>query len=93
MDCMYLALYIIAHTNSLQDALFMSTNFGGDSDSYGAVVGQIGGAIYGMTPNLIELYHQAPIQFDKYHTPYLAYLLHHNLVTNSKELYQIQPLL
>ena len=58
MDCMYIALHIIHKTNSLKEALIMSANLGGDCDSFGAVVGQIGGAIYGVTPDVLELYHE-----------------------------------
>jgi len=39
MDCMYLALHIVYHTQSFKEALITAANLGGDCDSFGAVVG------------------------------------------------------
>lgn len=39
MDCLYIALHIVWNTNSFKEALIKAANFGGDCDSFGAVVG------------------------------------------------------
>lgn len=39
MDGMYLALHIVYHANSFKEAIFKAANLGGDSDSFGSVVG------------------------------------------------------
>ena len=39
---------IIYYTNTFEDAIIKVVNLRGDSDSVGAVVGQIAGAYYGL---------------------------------------------
>ena len=48
MDGMAMALHVVYYTNSFRDAIIKVVNLRGDSDSVGAVVGQIAGAFYGM---------------------------------------------
>ncbi|KAF0980425.1 hypothetical protein FDP41_013639 [Naegleria fowleri] len=48
MDAMAMALHNIYYTDNFVDAILLTTNMRGDSDSVGAVVGQIAGAIYGL---------------------------------------------
>ena len=42
------ALWCIYHTNNFKDAVVKAINLGGDSDTIGAIVGQLAGAIYGL---------------------------------------------
>jgi len=42
------ALWCVYHTNNFKDALIKAINLGGDSDTIGAIVGQIAGSIYGL---------------------------------------------
>jgi ADP-ribosyl-[dinitrogen reductase] hydrolase len=46
-DTLAVALWCVQHTNSFEKALEEAVNMGGDSDTIGAVTGQIAGAIYG----------------------------------------------
>jgi len=56
MDGLAMALHVCYNTKSFEEAVFMAVNMGGDSDTVGAIVGQIAGAMYGLTPKVIELY-------------------------------------
>eukprot|EP00927_Polykrikos_kofoidii_P082085 TRINITY_DN8061_c0_g2_i1.p1 TRINITY_DN8061_c0_g2~~TRINITY_DN8061_c0_g2_i1.p1 ORF type:complete len:470 (-),score=70.99 TRINITY_DN8061_c0_g2_i1:307-1716(-) len=47
MDGLAIALHSVYHTTSLMDAITKCVNFLGDSDSTGAICGQIAGAFYG----------------------------------------------
>mmetsp|Transcript_10851 Transcript_10851/g.9376 ORF Transcript_10851/g.9376 Transcript_10851/m.9376 type:complete len:235 (+) Transcript_10851:551-1255(+) len=49
MDATAMAFHCLYHTNSLNDAIVKAANLGGDADSVAAVVGQIGGAMYGLS--------------------------------------------
>ena len=48
MDGMAMALHVVYYTNSFREAIIKVVNLRGDSDSVGAVVGQIAGAFYGI---------------------------------------------
>ncbi|KAG2391992.1 hypothetical protein C9374_013477 [Naegleria lovaniensis] len=48
MDAMAMALHNIYYTDNFTDAILLTANMRGDSDSVAAVVGQIAGAIYGL---------------------------------------------
>ena len=54
MDAMAMALHVVYTTNSFEDAIIKVVNLRGDSDSVGAVVGQIAGAYYGFKKIPIE---------------------------------------
>ena len=47
-DGLCMALHCLYHTKNLAECLLKITNIGGDSDTVGAIAGQIGGAIYGI---------------------------------------------
>lgn len=49
MDAMAMALHCVWHTNSFEEAMIKAINLCGDADSLGAVVGQLAGALYGMS--------------------------------------------
>jgi ADP-ribosyl-[dinitrogen reductase] hydrolase len=53
---MHTALHIVYHTTEFTQAIVRAVNWGGDSDSIAAVVGQICGAMYGLQPEAINLY-------------------------------------
>ena len=56
MDGTYLALHIVYNSNSFKEAILKAVNWGGDSDSVAAVVGQIAGAIWGLEEDVLNLY-------------------------------------
>ena len=47
MDALAMALHIVWSTNSFRECVEKAADMGGDSDTVGAIVGQIAGAIYG----------------------------------------------
>ena len=47
MDCMAMALHILYHTTSFQQAIDVASKLCGDADTVAAVVGQMAGAFYG----------------------------------------------
>merc|ERR1712194_104255 len=49
LDGMGIALWCIYHTKSFDEAVVRAVNCCGDADSFGAIVGQIAGALYGYT--------------------------------------------
>jgi ADP-ribosylglycohydrolase len=49
MDCMAMALHILYHTTSFQQAIDVASKLCGDADTVAAVVGQMAGAFYGFT--------------------------------------------
>jgi len=58
MDAMALALHVLYHTKTFEEAILRVVNMRGDSDSVGAVVGQMAGAWYGILkipPKWIEV--------------------------------------
>jgi len=56
MDAMAMALHIVYYTLNYKEAVFKAANVGGDADTVAAIVGQIAGALYGITPAMLELY-------------------------------------
>ena len=49
METLTAALWAFNTTDSFEDGLIAAVNLGGDSDSIGAVFGQVAGAYYGDT--------------------------------------------
>jgi ADP-ribosyl-[dinitrogen reductase] hydrolase len=49
MDALAMALFLAYHTDSFYEAALWATNMGGDSDTVGAICGQITGAMYGLS--------------------------------------------
>lgn len=47
MDALAMALHIVWTTNSFRECVQKAADMGGDSDTVGAIAGQIAGAIYG----------------------------------------------
>jgi ADP-ribosyl-[dinitrogen reductase] hydrolase len=47
-EALAIAVYAVAATRSLSEALLLAVNHGGDSDSTGAIAGNIAGALYGI---------------------------------------------
>lgn len=60
MDALSMALFIAMHTKSFYEAILWATNMGGDSDTVGAIVGQLTGAMYGISKEMLNLYSQMP---------------------------------
>ena len=48
MDCMAMALHILYHTTSFEQAITVASKLCGDADTVAAVVGQMAGAFYGV---------------------------------------------
>jgi ADP-ribosylglycohydrolase/NAD-dependent SIR2 family protein deacetylase len=74
MDGMAMALHVIYYTNTFEDAIIKVVNLRGDSDSVGAVVGQIAGAYYGLE-NIPPDWIKAVSQWDNYEIPLRGYIL------------------
>jgi len=47
IDTLEAAMWAVYSTNSFEDALVLAVNLGEDSDTVGAVTGQLAGALYG----------------------------------------------
>ena len=74
MDGMAMALHIVYYTDNFQDAIIKVVNLCGDSDSVGAVVGQIAGAYYGIEsipPEWVETISR----WDHFEIPLRGYIL------------------
>ena len=74
MDGMAMALHVLYYTNNFKDAIIKVVNLRGDSDSVGAVVGQIAGAYYGVEyipPEWIE----TVSKWDHFEIPLRGYIL------------------
>ncbi|NUU95476.1 hypothetical protein XO10_04120 [Marinitoga sp. 1135] len=48
INSLEIALWTIYNTNSFKDAVLTAVRFGGDTDTLGAIVGQMAGALYGL---------------------------------------------
>jgi len=48
MDALSMALHTVWHTNNFKEVALLNANMGGDSDTVGAIAGQIAGAMYGI---------------------------------------------
>ena len=74
MDGMAMALHVIYYTSNFKDAIIKVVNLRGDSDSVGAVVGQIAGAYYGVEdipPEWIE----TVSKWDNFEIPLRGFIL------------------
>lgn len=49
MDALSMALHTVWHGSSFKEVALVNANMGGDSDTVGAIAGQIAGAIYGVS--------------------------------------------
>ena len=74
MDGMAMALHIIYYTKTFEEAIIKVVNLRGDSDSVGAVVGQIAGAYYGIE-NIPPEWIEAVSKWDNYEIPLRGYIL------------------
>jgi ADP-ribosylglycohydrolase len=81
MDALAMALHCVASTRSFEEAVLKAVNRGGDSDSVGAVTGQIAGAAYGYrsipAPWLRALY-----RWDRGRSIYRAGLLYRRAISS-----------
>ena len=59
-----MALHTIWFTNSFKEVAVMNANMGGDCDTVGAIAGQIAGAMYGITRDMMKLYSEM-VDFQK----------------------------
>ncbi len=76
MDGLNVALHIVYHTNSADEAIYRAVNWGGDADSIAAITGCIVGALYGLDSKIIKLYKDEMLRFDNYSTFVKAYKLY-----------------
>ena len=53
-----MALHTVWHSKSFEEIALINANMGGDCDTVGAIAGQLGGAIYGISPYMLHLYGQ-----------------------------------
>lgn len=58
MDALAMALHTVWHNDCFHSIAIMNANIGGDSDTVGAIAGQIAGAIYGIDSDMLKLYSQ-----------------------------------
>jgi ADP-ribosyl-[dinitrogen reductase] hydrolase len=56
MDALAMALHTVWFTNSFKEVALMNANMGGDCDTVGAIAGQIAGAMYGISRDMLKLY-------------------------------------
>ena len=74
MDGMAMALHVVYYTNSFREAIIKVVNLRGDSDSVGAVVGQIAGAYYGIE-NIPPEWVEAVSKWENFEIPLRGYVL------------------
>ena len=74
MDGMAMALHVLYYINNFKDAIIKVVNLRGDSDSVGAVVGQIAGAYYGVE-NIPSEWIETVSQWDHFEIPLRGYIL------------------
>lgn len=74
MDAMAMSLNILWNTDNFKDAVIKIVNLRGDSDSTGAVLGQIAGAFYGMH-GIPNEWSKVVSKWDKFTIPLRAYML------------------
>ena len=74
MDGMAMALHIIYYSTNFQEAIIKVVNLRGDSDSVGAVVGQIAGAYYGFD-NIPPEWVEVISKWDNFEIPLRGYIL------------------
>jgi ADP-ribosylglycohydrolase len=66
MDGLKLALHILYHCPDLELAVWWAVLNGGDSDSVAAIVGQIGGAYFGIPESFKTLYREKIAFYENY---------------------------
>ena len=74
MDGMAMALHVVYHTKQFDEAIIKVVNLKGDSDSVGAVVGQIAGAYYGLS-HIKPKWIKTLSEWDKYEIAKRGYML------------------
>jgi len=74
MDAMAMALHVVYYTKSFDEAIIKTVNLRGDSDSVGAVVGQIAGAYYGVS-KIPPAWIKTIIKWDNYEIATRGYML------------------
>lgn len=81
MDALSMALHISLYRDNFYEAILWATNMGGDSDTVGAIVGQITGAMYGLSHKMMHLYSQMP---DVKRKEYRIFKIGYKLATAAK---------
>jgi len=56
MDALSMALHTVLYTSSFRQLAVINADMGGDCDTVGSIAGQIGGALYGVTDEMMSLY-------------------------------------
>ncbi|WGS65562.1 ADP-ribosylglycohydrolase family protein [Marinitoga aeolica] len=64
LDSLEIALWSLYNTDNFKDAVLTAVNFGGDTDTIGAIIGQIAGAYYGFD-NIPKLWTLKIVKRDK----------------------------
>ena len=60
MDALSMALHTVWYSKSWKNVAIVNADMGGDCDTVGSIAGQIAGALYGIEPELLELYSEMP---------------------------------
>jgi ADP-ribosylglycohydrolase len=64
VDILEASFWCVGNSNSFEDAVTKAINLGGNSDTLGAVVGQLAGAVYGLEAIPVRWYDQL-LQIEK----------------------------
>lgn len=56
MDALAMALHTVYHAKSFLEVAVTNADMGGDCDTVGSIAGQIAGAMYGLTDEVMNLY-------------------------------------
>lgn len=56
MDALSMALHTVWHTSTFKEVAILNANLGGDCDTVGAIAGQIAGAMYGISNEMLKFY-------------------------------------
>ena len=56
MDALSMALHTVMYCNSFVEVVAKNADMGGDCDTVGSIAGQIAGALYGVTDDMLKLY-------------------------------------
>ena len=60
MDALSMALHTVWFSKSWKEVAIINADLGGDCDTVGSIAGQIAGAMYGVTEEMLELYSEMP---------------------------------
>ena len=60
MDALSMALHTVWFSKNWKNVAIVNADMGGDCDTVGSIAGQIAGALYGIEPELLELYSEMP---------------------------------